>query len=37
LVLETPWPFGAVGRFYDCFDSVEDQEVMRVLTASRTA
>ncbi|HLA79643.1 MAG TPA: phosphoribosyltransferase family protein [Vicinamibacteria bacterium] len=35
LVLETPWPFGAVGRFYASFDSVEDREVMRVLAASR--
>ena len=37
LVLETPWPFGAVGRFYVSFDSVEDEEVMRVLAASQTA
>jgi putative phosphoribosyl transferase len=37
LVLETPWPFGAVGRFYVSFDSVEDEEVMRVLAASQPA
>ncbi len=37
LVLETPWPFGAVGRFYLSFESVADEEVMRVLAASRAS
>jgi predicted phosphoribosyltransferase len=35
LVLDTPWPFGAVGRFYVSFDSVEDEEVMRALAANQ--
>ena len=29
--LETPWPFGAVGRFYLDFRQVEDDEVKAVL------
>ena len=34
--LETPWPFGAVGRFYLDFRQVEDEEVKAVLRAHRT-
>ncbi|HVR71406.1 MAG TPA: phosphoribosyltransferase family protein [Vicinamibacteria bacterium] len=37
LALETPSPFGAVGRFYADFRPVEDDEVLAVLAASRTA
>jgi len=33
--LETPWPFGAVGRFYLDFRQVEDDEVKAVLRAHR--
>jgi len=33
--LETPSPFGAVGRFYVDFRQVEDDEVMAVLRAQR--
>jgi predicted phosphoribosyltransferase len=33
--LETPSPFGAVGRFYLDFRQVEDEEVMAVLRAHR--
>lgn len=33
--LETPWPFGAVGRFYLDFRQVEDDEVKAVLRAQR--
>jgi len=33
--LETPWPFGAVGRFYLDFRQVEDEEVIAVLRAHR--
>lgn len=29
--LDTPWDFGAVGRFYRNFDQVEDDEVIRML------
>jgi len=29
--LDTPWDFGAVGRFYRNFDQVEDDEVIRRL------
>lgn len=29
--LDTPWDFGAVGRFYRNFDQVEDDEVIRLL------
>ncbi len=32
IALETPTPFRAVGRFYERFDSVEDDEVQEVLT-----
>jgi putative phosphoribosyl transferase len=35
LALETPSPFGAVGRFYGDFRPVEDDEVLAVLTAAR--
>jgi predicted phosphoribosyltransferase len=35
LALETPSPFGAVGRFYDEFRPVEDDEVLAVLSAAR--
>jgi len=35
--LETPWPFGAVGRFYLDFRQVEDEEVIAVLRAHRQA
>lgn len=35
LALETPAPFGAVGRFYDDFRPVEDDEVLAVLAAAR--
>jgi putative phosphoribosyl transferase len=35
LSLETPSPFGAVGRFYDDFRPVEDDEVLAVLSAAR--
>lgn len=35
LALETPSPFGAVGRFYDDFRPVEDDEVLAVLSAAR--
>jgi predicted phosphoribosyltransferase len=31
LALETPSPFGAVGRFYEDFRPVEDEEVLAVL------
>ncbi len=34
--LETPWPFGAVGRFYADFRQIEDEEVKAVLRAHRT-
>lgn len=34
--LETPSPFGAVGRFYADFRQVEDNEVIAVLRAHRT-
>lgn len=34
--LETPSPFGAVGRFYLDFRQVEDEEVMAALRAHRT-
>jgi predicted phosphoribosyltransferase len=37
LALETPSPFGAVGRFYVDFRAVEDDEVLAVLAAARTA
>jgi predicted phosphoribosyltransferase len=37
LALETPSPFGAVGRFYLDFRAVEDDEVLAVLGASRGA
>ena len=33
--LETPSPFGAVGRFYLDFRQIEDEEVMAVLRAHR--
>ena len=33
--LKTPWPFGAVGRFYLDFRQVEDEEVIAVLRAHR--
>jgi predicted phosphoribosyltransferase/predicted alpha/beta-hydrolase family hydrolase len=32
--LATPWPFGAVGRFYVDFAGVSDQEVIGVLAAA---
>jgi predicted phosphoribosyltransferase len=35
LALETPSPFGAVGRFYEDFTPVEDDEVLAVLRANR--
>ena len=35
LALETPSPFGAVGRFYEDFRAVEDDEVLAVLSARR--
>jgi predicted phosphoribosyltransferase len=35
LALETPSPFGAVGRFYEDFRPVEDDEVVAVLSATR--
>jgi putative phosphoribosyl transferase len=35
LAVETPSPFGAVGRFYADFHPVEDDEVLAVLAASR--
>ena len=35
--LETPSPFGAVGRFYLDFRQVEDEEVIAVLRAHRSA
>jgi predicted phosphoribosyltransferase len=35
LALQTPSPFGAVGRFYRDFHPVEDDEVLAVLAASR--
>jgi len=35
LALETPSPFGAVGRFYGDFRPVEDDEVLAVLSAAR--
>lgn len=35
LALETPSPFGAVGRFYDDFRPIEDDEVQAVLAAAR--
>jgi putative phosphoribosyl transferase len=31
--LETPTPFEAVGRFYESFASIEDDEVRRLLGA----
>jgi putative phosphoribosyl transferase len=34
IALETPSPFGAVGRFYDDFRPVEDAEVLAVLAAA---
>jgi len=34
--LETPWPFGAVGRFYLDFRQVEDEEVIAVLRSHRS-
>ena len=34
--LETPSPFGAVGRFYADFRQVEDEEVIEVLRAHRS-
>jgi predicted phosphoribosyltransferase len=37
LALETPSPFGAVGRFYLDFRPVEDDEVLAVLSASRAS
>lgn len=37
LALETPSPFGAVGRFYADFRPVEDDEVLAVLAGSRGA
>ena len=35
--LDTPWDFGAVGRFYRNFDQVEDDEVIALLRAGETA
>jgi putative phosphoribosyl transferase len=35
LALETPSPFGAVGRFYEDFHPIEDDEVLAVLAAAR--
>jgi predicted phosphoribosyltransferase len=35
LALETPSPFGAVGRFYADFRPIEDDEVLAVLAAAR--
>jgi putative phosphoribosyl transferase len=35
IALETPSPFGAVGRFYDDFRPIEDDEVLAVLGAAR--
>jgi predicted phosphoribosyltransferase len=35
LALETPTPFGAVGRFYADFRPIEDDEVLAVLAAAR--
>ena len=35
LALQTPSPFGAVGRFYDDFRPIEDDEVQAVLAAAR--
>jgi predicted phosphoribosyltransferase len=35
LALETPSPFGAVGRFYADFRPIEDREVLDVLAAAR--
>ena len=35
LALETPSPFGAVGRFYEDFRPIEDDEVLAVLAAER--
>jgi predicted phosphoribosyltransferase len=32
--LDTPWDFGAVGRFYRNFDQVEDDEVIELLRQS---
>jgi putative phosphoribosyl transferase len=34
-VLATPEPFLAVGRFYEQFDQVSDEEVIEILTAAR--
>ncbi len=35
--LDTPWDFGAVGRFYRNFDQVEDDEVIALLREGDTA
>jgi predicted phosphoribosyltransferase len=35
--LDTPWDFGAVGRFYRNFDQVEDDEVIALLRGGDTA
>ncbi|HXH06193.1 MAG TPA: phosphoribosyltransferase family protein [Vicinamibacterales bacterium] len=35
--LATPWPFDAVGRFYDDFSQVSDEEVVRALEPGRPA
>ncbi|HEY6000449.1 MAG TPA: phosphoribosyltransferase family protein [bacterium] len=37
LCLRAPWDFGAVGRFYDRFDQVEDDEVLAILERHRAA
>lgn len=31
IVLEAPEPFGSIGAFYDTFDQVEDDEVMKLM------
>jgi len=35
--LETPWPFFAIGQFYESFPQVEDEEAIAILSAARTA
>jgi predicted phosphoribosyltransferase len=36
VVLETPQPFGAVGAFYEDFNQVSDDEVLRIMNRYRT-
>jgi predicted phosphoribosyltransferase len=35
VVLETPQPFGAVGAFYEDFNQVSDDEVLRIMKRYR--